>query len=87
MNQCKNKQGIKDFYLADLGKSAHTQLCERTFNKSDIKGHFLKEERKPFSLEPMDVESWALDLHNYHLTFKRCCLAPARDLQKGISFV
>lgn len=60
MNQCKNKQGIKDFYLADLGKFAHTQLCERTFNKSDIKGHFLKEERKPLSLEPMDVEAGLL---------------------------
>lgn len=56
VNQCKNKQVIKDFYLTDLGKFALTQICERTFNKYDMKT-LSEEERKSFCLEPMDVEA------------------------------
>lgn len=82
LNQRKNKQGVKDFHLTDLAKFALTQICERTLNKYDTKGHFLKEERTSFCLEPMEWKPSCLDLHNYHLTFKRCCFAPAIDSQK-----
>lgn len=57
VNQRKNKQGIKDFYVTGLGRFAHTQICERAFNKYDIQGHFPKEERKAFCQEPTDVEA------------------------------